>query len=211
MSTVQVAETFLSVQGESTYAGLSCFFIRLAGCNLRCTYCDTPQAFDPGDEKSVTALAGEAAASVAAIVEVTGGEPLLQDGFAELASALRDETERPVLVETNGSVDISVVPEAVIAIVDVKCPGSGEEGSFDLENLARLRAQDEVKFVIRDRADYEWATAFVRTHALAGCCRAVHFSPVHECLDPRDMAEWLLADGPAVRLQVPLHKLLKMR
>ncbi len=121
MSTVHVAETFLSVQGESTYAGLSCFFIRLAGCNLRCTYCDTPQAFDPGDEKSVTALAGEAAASVAAIVEVTGGEPLLQDGFAELASALRDETERPVLVETNGSVDIRVVNEVVIEIVEVKC------------------------------------------------------------------------------------------
>lgn len=211
MSTVQVSEKFCSIQGESTYAGLSCFFIRLAGCNLRCLYCDTPQAFDPGEEASVPDLVGEAAGSMAAIVEITGGEPLLQDGFCELATALRDCTERPVLVETNGSVDIGVIPDEVIAIVDVKCPGSGEEGSFDTENLGRLRAQDEVKFVIRDRVDYEWATAFVRTHALVGQCRAVQFSPVHECLDPRDLAEWILSDGPAVRLQVPLHKLLKMR
>lgn len=211
MSTVQVSETFLSIQGESTYAGLSCFFIRLAGCNLRCVYCDTPQAFESGVERTVSDLVRETDASPSVLVEITGGEPLLQDGFVSLATKLKSATDRTVLVETNGSVDISAIPEGVIAVVDVKCPGSGQADSFDMENLVRLRSADEVKFVIRDRGDYEWAAAFVRSNELAGRCAAVLFSPVHECLDPRDLAGWILGEGPAVRLQVGLHRLLRLR
>ena len=211
MKTVNVAETFVSIQGESTYAGLTCFFIRLAGCNLRCRYCDTAYAYAPGRDVPVDELVAQGAASSAAIVEVTGGEPLLQPGFAGLAAGLRDRSGKPVLVETNGSLDISVVPKGVIAIMDIKCPGSGESEAMDTANLGRLRPEDEVKFVLGDRPDYEWAREFVKRHALHRICHAVLFSPVFGALDPRELGRWMIEDGVPTRLQVQLHKVLGVK
>lgn len=211
--TVRVAERFFSIQGESTWAGLPCFFIRLAGCNLDCDWCDTPfaRAKEAGREISVAELAGEAAASSASIVEITGGEPLLQPAFPALAEALRDCCGRPVLVETNGSLDLRLVPGGVIAILDVKCPGSRESASNLLENLDRLRPRDEVKFVLAGREDYEWARDLVRSRGLAGRCHAVLFAPVADRLDPERLAGWILEDGLPARLQIQLHKLLGLR
>lgn len=211
MTTVNVCETFISIQGESTFAGLSCFFIRLAGCNLRCRYCDTTYAYAPGSEAPIEQLVSESRAAKAAIVEITGGEPLLQPAFRELASALRDRGGKPVLVETNGSRDISVIPTGVIAIMDVKCPGSGESESMDPANIGRLRPQDEVKFVLTDRTDYEWARDFVKRHTLASRCHAVMFSPVFGVLTAKDLGQWILEDGLSVRLQVQLHKVLGIK
>lgn len=212
MASVKVIETFVSLQGESTYAGLSCFFIRLAGCNLRCRYCDTTNAYEGGRDIAVEALVKEAALARTAIIEITGGEPLLQAAFPELATALRDGVEgRPVLVETNGSRDLSVVPDGVAAIVDVKSPGSGEGKSFDMANLARLRPSDEVKFVLTDRPDYEWARDFLNLHGLAARCRAVLFSPAWGALTAGDLGRWILEDRLPVRLQLQLHKVLGMK
>ena len=211
MGSVNVCETFLSIQGESTYAGVPCFFIRLSGCNLRCRYCDTPYAYEPGEDVAVSELVRRAAASPATMVEVTGGEPLLQAGFPELASALRDGCARPVVVETNGSLSLSLVPEGVGAVVDVKCPGSGEAGTTDPGNMERLRPYDEVKFVLSDRADYEWSRSFLARHAGLSGCRAVLFAPASGRLAAEQLAEWILDDGLAVRLQVPLHKILGVR
>jgi 7-carboxy-7-deazaguanine synthase len=210
---VRVAERFISIQGESTFAGLPCFFIRLAGCNLACAWCDTPSARDPGAgaDVAVAELVAEAAAARAAIVEITGGEPLLQPGFPALAAALRDGCGKPVLVETNGSRDLSLVPAGVIAIVDVKPPGSGESARNDAANIARLRPADEVKFVLADRADYEWALAFVLRHGLAARCRAVHFSPAAGRLEAAELARWLLADSAPARLHIQLHKAIGLR
>ena len=211
MATVSVCETFVSIQGESTYAGLPCFFIRLAGCNLRCRYCDTTYAYNPGLEAPIPDLVNAYRDSRAAIVEITGGEPLLQPGFRELATALRDLGGKPVLVETNGSRDISAIPAGVVAIMDVKCPASGESEAMDPANLRRLRPQDEVKFVLSDRKDYEWAREFVRRHDLSRCCHAVLFSPVWGAVNARELGEWILADNLPVRVQVQLHKVMGMK
>lgn len=211
MTTVDLFETFVSIQGESTYAGLSCFFVRLAGCNLDCAYCDSPRARTAagGRTAGVDELVEACRASSAAIVEITGGEPLLQPGFRALAEALCGSCGgRPVLVETNGSLDLSLIPAGAIAIMDVKTPGSGMGGRMDPGNIGRLRPHDEVKFVIIDHADYEWAAEFVRRHRLADKCHAVLFSPAWGRLDPGTLAGWLLKDALPVRLQVQLHKLL---
>jgi 7-carboxy-7-deazaguanine synthase len=212
METVQVCEIFTSLQGESTYAGLSCFFIRLAGCNLRCTYCDTPQARAAGETMRVDALVGRARDAGTALIEITGGEPLLQAGFPALAAALVAAAPGPVLVETNGTCDLRRIPEAAVAVMDIKTPGSGEADAFDAANVDRLRPHDEVKCVVCDRADYAWAAERVRALDLTRRCRAVHFSPARGRLDARVLADWILADGPAgVRLQLPLHTLLGIR
>jgi len=211
MATVNVCETFVSIQGESTYAGLSCYFIRLAGCNLRCRYCDTTYAYAPGLDVPVPDLVAKCRASKAAIVEITGGEPLLQPGFRELAAALRDQGGKPVLVETNGSMDISAIPAGVVAIMDVKWPGSGVSEAMDSANIGRLRPQDEVKFVLSDRQDYEWAGDFVRRHSLATRCHAVLFSPVFGKLPAKEVGQWILDDGLPVRVQAQLHKMLGMK
>lgn len=211
MQNVDVCETFVSIQGESTRAGMSCFFVRLSGCNLRCAYCDTQYAYKPGRETAIATIVSDCAASSARIVEITGGEPMLQPGFHELARALRDDSGKQVLVETNGSRDISVIPEGVIAVMDVKCPGSGECGATDLSNIKRLRPRDEVKFVLTDRADYEWAREFVSRHDLASRCGAILFGPAHGRLAPEQLARWLIADGLPVRLQIQLHKVLGFR
>lgn len=207
--TVMLAEMFTSLQGESTYAGLPCFFVRLAGCNLRCRYCDTAAATATGREVAVSEVVAALRACNVGLVEITGGEPLLQAGFARLASELRSAA-RTVLVETNGSLDISAIPEGVVAIMDLKCPGSGAMAAMDFRNVARLRPYDETKFVIGDRNDFEWACAMVREHRLDTRCRAVLFSPVAGVLDPATLGRWLLEAGAPARLQIQLHKLLGM-
>ncbi len=211
MTNIDISENFISIQGESTYAGLGCFFIRLAGCNLRCGYCDTERALEACNNfVGIDALVKDVQASRVPLVEITGGEPLLQAGFAELAEKLVQKSGKAVLVETNGTLDISLMPSGAVAIVDVKCPGSGAGGSFELENLARLREYDELKFVLVDRADYEWARGFVAEHGLVDKVRAVHFSPVAGELDAAELGEWILSDGLGVRLQVQLHRVVGM-
>ncbi len=204
---VEVCETFLSIQGESSYAGSPCFFIRLAGCNLNCRYCDTPAARATGERVSVETLVAQVQMEPVPLCEITGGEPLLQSGFPELAQALRDRTDKTIIVETNGSCDLSLVPDGVIAVMDVKGPGSGAAQTLDMENLARLRLADEVKFVLTDRADYEWARNFVLRHRLTSRCFAVFFSPVFGGLAAPELAVWMLEDKLPVRIQVQLHKL----
>ncbi len=208
---VEVCETFASIQGESTYAGLTCFFIRLAGCNLCCTYCDTLHARSDGHTAPVDDLVRACLAHNTAIAEITGGEPLLQESFPGLAAQLRDETGRPVLVETNGSCDISLVPDGVTTVMDIKTPGSGMAHAMDMKNVGRLRSGDEVKFVLMDRGDYEWSRDLVLAHDLAMICGAVHFSPVSGRVGRAELAEWILADRLPVRLQLQLHKIIDMR
>ncbi len=211
MCEVRIAELFESIQGESSYAGLPCFFVRLAGCSLNCTYCDTPAANMEGDPMSVDAVVAACCASQAPLIEITGGEPLQQAGFEALAEAICAACDKTVLVETNGTCDISRIPKGAVAVVDVKTPGSGMAGTFDEANIARLRSKDEVKFVLCDRRDYEWAARFVREHDVSARCAAVLFSPAWGQLDAAALGEWLLADGLPVRLQVQLHKVLKVR
>jgi len=215
---LQVCETFVSIQGESTFAGWPCFFIRLTGCNLRCAYCDTTYAFDGGQPQTIAQLVDEFRVSGLTLVEVTGGEPLLQSGTPALLKAL--QAARPgavVLVETNGSKDISVVPPGVIAIMDIKCPASGINrtsgvgAAFDWQNLERLRPPDEVKFVISERADFDWAVRIVNEHQLASKCHAVLFSPVLGRVEPATLAEWLMASRVPARLNLQLHKLAGLR
>lgn len=210
MPTVNVFETFVSLQGESTYAGLPCFFVRLAGCNLRCRYCDTPSALGSGTAREIGGLADEFRRTGLACAEITGGEPLLQPRAPELARALLAAGAAPLLVETNGTRDISVLPPEAVAIVDVKGPGSGASEPFDLANLARLRPRDELKFVICDRADFDWAAAFVRRHGLAFAARPVLFSPAAGRVEPRALGAWILESGLPVRLQLQLHRLIGM-
>jgi len=209
--TIQICETFVSIQGESTYAGLPCFFIRLAGCNLTCSYCDTPQMRIPGKSVRITDLVKAFRSSKTAIAEITGGEPLLQSGFSELAESLHRAAHKPVLVETNGSCDISIIPPDVIAIMDIKTPGSGMSGSMDMANIARLRPHDEVKFVIVDRRDYEWSRRLVRKHRLPETCHAVLFSPAAPTLDPAKLATWILKDRLPVRMHLQMHRVVGMR
>lgn len=210
-SVVNLADIFTSIQGESSYAGVPCFFVRLAGCNLRCLYCDTPAARTNGRPTPVKELALEWRINPARIAEITGGEPLLDPGFPSLAAALSEARPEPVLVETNGSRDISIIPGRCTAIVDVKCPGSGESDSFDDANLDRLRGHDEVKFVISTRDDYVWAAGRVRAWSLASRCAHVLFGPVSGRLEAGQLAAWIIEDGLPVRLQVQLHKQLGMK
>lgn len=200
-----VNEIFHSVQGESTYAGRPCVFVRLTACDLRCTWCDTPYAFHEGRKRAVEAVLAEVEAFGCDLVEVTGGEPLLQAEVYPLMDALL-ASGKTVLLETGGHRSIERVPAGVVTILDVKCPGSGESGRVDWKNLDRLRPHDEVKFVIGDRADYEFARDVVGRHDLAARAAAVHFSPVHDVLPARTLSEWVLADRLPVRVQLQLHK-----
>jgi 7-carboxy-7-deazaguanine synthase len=200
-----VNEIFYSIQGESTYAGKPCVFVRLAGCDLRCSWCDTPYAFNEGQKMSIDAVLQQVDHFGSPLVEVTGGEPLLQEDVYALMERLLD-SGRTVLLETGGQVDLSRVPGAVIKVMDVKCPGSGESDKVEWANIDRLGSSDQVKFVIQDRADYDFARDIVARHALDRRCAAVLFSPVHGVLDPRDLSEWILADRLPVRLQLQLHK-----
>jgi len=202
-----VNEIFHSIQGESTRAGTPCVFVRLTACDLRCSWCDTPYAFHEGGKRSVAEVLAEVDRYGCPTVEITGGEPLLQDDVYPLMERLLAQG-KTVLIETGGHRSIARVPAGVIRIVDVKCPGSGESHRNDWDNLDRLTATDEVKFVITDRADYEFALAVVRTRSLAARCAAVLFSPVHGVLDPKTLAEWMLADRTPARLQLQLHKFI---
>lgn len=200
-----VNEIYCSIQGESTYAGLACVFVRLTACDLRCAWCDTPYAFYEGRKMSLDEVVGAVRGYPCRLVELTGGEPLLQAEATPLMERLLDEGYT-VLVETGGHLPLDRAPARAIRIMDVKCPGSGESHRNRLENLALLVPHDEVKFVIRDRADYEFARAFTAEHALAERVAAVHFSPVHGVLDARDLAAWIIDDGLPVRLQLQQHK-----
>jgi 7-carboxy-7-deazaguanine synthase len=200
-----VHEMYVSVQGESTHTGRPCAFVRLTACDLRCSWCDTPYAFTGGKKMSVDEVVAEVEKLRCPLVEITGGEPLLQADVIPLMQKLI-AAGHEVLVETGGHLPITKLPPEVVAIVDVKCPGSGEAAKMHWPNLDALRSHDEVKFVIRDRADYEYARTVVREHDLASKTEAVLFSPVHGALAPADLAKWLLEDHLPVRLQLQQHK-----
>jgi len=221
-----ITEIFKSVQGEGTRAGLPCIFVRLTGCNLRCTWCDTAYAFHGGKKMSVEevcervdALAGreeDMSGSQARVplVELTGGEPLLQEEIYPLAEKLLAEGYT-VMIETSGERFVGRLPREVIKIVDVKCPDSGEPDTFDMNNLEALGENDEVKFVLATRRDYEFAKEFTARHELARRVKQVLFSPVFEDpegkwlgLEARELVEWMLADGLPVRLGLQLHKFI---
>ena len=200
-----INEIFYSVQGESSYAGRPCVFVRLTACDLRCSWCDTPYAFHEGTKRSLDSVLAEVDAYRCPLVEVTGGEPLLQDDVYPLMESLLARG-RTVLLETGGHRSTARVPAGVVTILDVKCPGSGESEKNDWSNLERLQPHDEVKFVIKDRIDYEYAREVIARHDLARRAAAIHFSPVHGVMDARTMAEWVLADHLPVRVQLQLHK-----
>src|SRR5512139_2586274 len=187
---ITINEIFYSVQGESSYAGQPCVFVRLTACDLRCAWCDSPYAFHEGTKMSLEDVLAEVEKTGCPLVEVTGGEPLLQKEVYPLMERLVASGKR-VLLETGGHRSIEQVPAAVTIVMDVKCPGSGEAAKHDPQNLARVRPHDEVKFVIRDRADYEFARDIVLRERLASRVAAVHFSPVHGVMDAKTLSEWV--------------------
>ncbi len=215
---LRINEIFHSIQGESTWAGCPCVFVRLTGCPLRCSYCDTEYAFREGTSRPLEDVVQEVHAIGCPLVEVTGGEPLAQRACAPLVTRLLD-LGHTVLVETSGAMDTSVLDARTHVILDVKTPGSGEHARNLASNLARLRPHDEVKFVITDRADYDFAKSMVAEHALAERCRAVLLSPVFEqakgleilgarALAPRTLAGWMIADRLPARMNLQLHKFI---
>jgi 7-carboxy-7-deazaguanine synthase len=200
-----INEIFYSIQGESTHAGRPCVFVRLTACDLRCSWCDTPYAFHEGHKMSVDEVVAAVQRHGCPLVEVTGGEPLLQDDVYPLMDRLLADG-RTVMLETGGHRPIGRVPAAVVKIVDLKCPGSGESDRNDWSNLDRLAPHDEVKFVVQDRADYEFARDVIARHDLVSRTAAVLISPVHGVLEPRTLSEWMLADRSSARLQLQIHK-----
>ena len=200
-----IHEIYRSVQGETSFAGRPCTLVRLSGCNLRCRWCDTPQAFTGGTRMTREEVLQRALELGTQLVLVTGGEPLLQPAVLPLMSALCD-AGRTVLLETSGERDIAGVDPRVHRIVDMKAPGSGESARNRYENLPLLTARDQLKLVLADRADYEWASALLAREQLTGKVGEVLLSCVHGELDPRELVAWVLADGLDVRVQVQLHK-----
>lgn len=205
MAVLTINEIFHSIQGESTFAGRPCVFVRLTACDLRCRWCDTPYAFHEGRKMTVEDVVADVEARGCPTVEVTGGEPLLQADVYPLMDRLL-AAGKTVLIETGGHRSIAQVPTGVIRIVDIKCPGSGEAGKNDWTNLALLAPRDEVKFVIADRADYDYAKDIVTREHLPSRVNAVHFSPVHGELEPRVLSEWVIANRLDVRVQLQVHK-----
>lgn len=203
---IKVCEIYKSIQGESSRAGMLCSFVRLSGCNLSCAYCDTSYALDEGEDMSVDEVFRAVGDLGCMLVEITGGEPLLQNETKRLCSLLL-EAGYTVLVETNGSLDISALPRGCIRIVDVKCPGSGMEGSFFVGNCEHLDANDECKMVISSRKDFEWALDFVNKYGIPDRCQVV-FSPNTDKTDPKDLAEWIIASNAPVRMGMQLHKII---
>lgn len=219
---MQITEIYKSLQGESTYAGLPCVFVRLTGCNLRCSWCDSEYTFYGGHKMSPEEIRDQVARLSAenGLVEITGGEPMLQEReLVPLMRQLIDDGYR-VLLETSGERPLERVPDEVVKIVDVKCPDSGEGETFRMENLETLTARDEMKFVLASRGDYEFAREFTRRHNLASRVNAVLFSPAfrkdatgardssHCLLDPQELAEWMIADNVPARLGLQLHKFI---
>lgn len=203
---LRITEIFVSVQGESSRVGLPTVFVRLTGCPLRCTWCDTAYAFTGGSARALDDIVAEVARHGLRHVCVTGGEPLAQKGCLALMSALCD-AGHDVSLETSGALDIGEVDARVSRIMDLKAPGSGEVAKNRYENIALLRAHDEVKIVLADAADYDWARAQIATHALDRRC-SVLLSPVTGNLDPTELAEWIVRDRLPVRFQLQLHKIL---
>lgn len=203
---LKVNEIFFSIQGESSFAGRPCLFIRLTGCNLRCNYCDTPDAYEKGETMDIPQILERLEGYRCRLVEVTGGEPLLQDETPALIKALlgRDYT---VLVESNGTQDIGRLPAGTRVIMDIKCPGSGAADATDWNNLSRLTDDDEVKFVLSGKDDYDWARGVIHKHGLEKKTQVL-FSAVQGRLEPATLAGWVLEDQLNVRLQVQLHKIL---
>jgi 7-carboxy-7-deazaguanine synthase len=219
---MQITEIYKSLQGESTYAGLPCVFVRLTGCNLRCTWCDSEYTFQGGRRMTVEEVQAEVTRlnPEAGLVEITGGEPMLQEReLVPLMECLLAEGHT-VLLETSGERPLERVPAGVVKIVDVKCPDSGEGDTFYVENLESLTSRDEIKFVLGSRVDYEFARDFSKRHDLANRVNAVLFSPAfrkeatgardssHCLLDPQELAEWMLADNVRARLGLQLHKFI---
>jgi 7-carboxy-7-deazaguanine synthase len=219
---MQISEIYKSLQGESTHAGLACVFVRLTGCNLRCSWCDSEFSFAGGKKMTLQEVLTEVArlSPNGGLVEITGGEPMLQErDVIPLMEQLLD-ADYQVLLETSGERPLARVPKQVIKIVDVKCPHSGEADTFALENLNALRPHDELKFVLSDRTDYEFARDFVLNHGLAERVHAILFSPAFEkaasgardtshcLLDPQELAEWILEDNVPARLSLQIHKLI---
>ncbi len=219
---MQITEIYKSLQGESTYAGLPCIFVRLTACNLRCSWCDSEYTFTGGHKMTLEAAREQVhrLSPSGGFVEITGGEPMLQEReVVSLMRALLDDGYR-VLLETSGERPLERVPAGVVKIVDVKCPDSGEGDSFRMENLQALRPHDEIKFVIASRVDYEFARHFTHAHNLANRVNAVLFSPAfrkdakgardssHCLIDPQQLAEWMLADNVPARLGLQLHKFI---
>ena len=219
---MQISEIYKSLQGESTYAGLPCVFVRLTGCNLRCTWCDSEFSFHGGRKMPLQDVLSEVArlSPSGGLVEITGGEPMLQEREVIPLMEQLLEADYKVLLETSGERILARVPKDVIKIVDVKCPHSGEPDTFAVENLKSLRQHDELKFVLTDRVDYEFARDFILAHELADRVNAILFSPAFEkaasgsrdtshCqLDPQQLAEWMLADNTPARLSLQIHKLI---
>jgi len=204
---LRVIEMFRSIQGETTRAGLPCAFVRLAGCNLRCSYCDTRYAAEGQGRPTTVAEATRALHGLGTrLVCITGGEPLLQPSASALARGLI-ELGHTVLVETNGTMDTGVLPAGAVRIMDVKCPGSGHCGTTLAGNVAALRPRDEVKFVLCDRRDFDWAVQFVREQRLIGRCQVL-FAPAADALSGRVLADWILESGLEARLQLQIHRIL---
>ena len=202
-----VTEIFRSIQGESAWAGWPCVFVRLAGCNLRCRYCDTAYAYAGGTPRSVSGILADVAAFGPGLVEVTGGEPLLQPETPQLLEQLCNS--RPVvLLETNGSLALPAGPRPYHTIMDLKCPSSGESARMEFANLRRLRPGDNLKFVVADRTDFDWACARFREAEFDPCAVTPLVSPVAGAADPAELAEWILESGLPLRLQLQLHRVL---
>ena len=205
--TLTVNEIYHSIQGESTWAGLPCVFVRLTFCDLRCNYCDTAYAFYEGEKKTVPDIVAEVLKFNCPLVEITGGEPLLQKNVLPLMAALAD-AGKTVLLETSGAHDISQVDPRVHRIMDLKTPGSGECERNLWSNIEHLKKRDEVKFVVGSREDCEWSREKMREHNLAVRCHAVLFSPIFGRIEPREIVEWMLADNLEARFQLQMHKFI---
>jgi 7-carboxy-7-deazaguanine synthase len=202
---LHINEIFYSIQGESTHAGRPCVFVRLTGCNLRCAWCDTEYAFYEGRKMPIAEVAQIVGDYRCDLVEVTGGEPLLQEGVYPLMDVLLD-AGKTVMIETSGASDVSKLDARVIKIMDLKCPGSGEVARNLWSNLEHLSSRDEIKFVLADRIDYEWARAAIAEHKLESRVNAILLSPVHGQLDPAMLAKWILEDRLTARMQLQMHK-----
>ncbi len=203
---MKVTEIFTSIQGESTFCGLPCTFIRMTGCNLRCKYCDTPYALEGGEELDLDQIMDKVRESGISLVELTGGEPLLQEECYLLINLLLEEGYT-VLLETNGSLTLKKLDSRVMKIVDIKCPGSGMSEKMDFSNVNYLTGKDEVKFVISDKGDFDWAKGIIDTYGLIEKCKVL-ISPVLSRLEAKDVAGWILEERLPVRLQLQLHKVI---
>jgi 7-carboxy-7-deazaguanine synthase len=204
---IKINEIFYSIQGESLYSGMPCIFIRLTGCNLRCSYCDTTYAYNEGRDSTIQAIERDIKTYSCDLVLITGGEPLMQNETRDLIHRLLEQGYR-VLLETNGSYSLEHISESCIKIVDIKCPSSNEEGSTKLTNIKRLGPMDQLKFVVGDSGDYEYAVKVIETYCRGIPGERIFFSPVSGRLDPAKLASWILRDSLKARVQLQLHKII---